>query len=129
MEFYLRATRNDGGATIRGVRPHIIHALSGLTSTHPPSPIASDDDYTLYSVVIFRKVYDTFSQKCRENKCEVCLHNVASPAFTSFSRRYVLRDFQYSADLIEKEREELQTADTAEKELWVGDPIHGLLDP
>jgi len=36
----------------------------------------------------------------------------------SFHRRYILRDFQFSADQIEKELEELQTADTAEKELW-----------
>jgi len=62
--------------------------------------LASDEDYTLFAVVIFRKVYDSFAQKCRENK-------------------YIVRDFQYSSDQIEKEREELQTADTAEKELWV----------
>ncbi|KAI0307583.1 ATPase V1 complex subunit C [Multifurca ochricompacta] len=61
--------------------------------------LASDDEYSLFSVVIFSKVYDTFAQKCRENK-------------------YILRDFQYSVDKIEKEREELETADTAEKELW-----------
>ncbi|KAI0005481.1 ATPase V1 complex subunit C [Russula compacta] len=61
--------------------------------------LASDEDFTLFTVIIFRKVYDAFSQKCRENK-------------------YIVRDFQYSADQIEKEREELQTADTAEKELW-----------
>jgi len=73
--------------------------LAAMVVPRSAAPIASDDDYTLYSVVIFRKVYDTFLQKCRENK-------------------YVLRDFQYSADQIEKEREELQTADTAEKELW-----------
>jgi len=73
--------------------------LATMVVPRSAAPIASDDDYTLYSVVIFRKVYDMFSQKCRENK-------------------YVLRDFQYSVDQIEKEREELQTADTAEKELW-----------
>jgi hypothetical protein len=33
--------------------------------------------------------------------------------------RYIVRDFRYSADQIDKEREELQSADTAEKELWV----------
>jgi len=61
--------------------------------------LASDEDYTLFTVIIFRKVYDTFAQKCRENK-------------------YIVRDFLYSSDQIDKEREELQTADTAEKELW-----------
>jgi hypothetical protein len=43
--------------------------------------------------------------------------------------RYIIRDFQYSADQIEWEREELHTADTAEKELWVRSrslrPNHG----
>jgi len=29
-----------------------------------------------------------------------------------------VRDFRYSSDQIDKEREELRTADTAEKELW-----------
>jgi hypothetical protein len=38
------------------------------------------------------------------------------------SQRYIVRDFQYSSDQIEQEREELQTADTAEKELWVSPP-------
>jgi len=77
-------------------------------------------------------VYDTFSQKCRENKCEVCHRNVPSSCVlitASFPRRYILRDFQFSADQIEKEREELQTADTAEKELWVRDLLQNLLDP
>ena len=49
--------------------------------------------------------------------------------FTLFPRRYILRDFQFSADQIEKEREELQTADTAEKELWVSDLLQNLFDP
>lgn len=33
--------------------------------------------------------------------------------------RYIIRDFHYSADQIEKEQEEMQVAHTAEKELWV----------
>jgi hypothetical protein len=41
--------------------------------------------------------------------------------------RYIIRDFQYSADQIEKEQEELQTANTAEKELWVSSPAQSLL--
>lgn len=43
-------------------------------------------------------------------------------AFLTTSLRYVVRDFQYSSDQVDKEREELQTADTAEKELWVSLP-------
>ncbi len=45
-----------------------------------------------------------------------------SLAFLTTLLRYVVRDFQYSSDQIEREREELQTADTAEKELWVSPP-------
>lgn len=33
-----------------------------------PRQIATDDDYALYSVVIFKKVHDEFAQKLRENK-------------------------------------------------------------
>ena len=33
--------------------------------------------------------------------------------------RYIVRDFTYSEDLIEKQREEMSAADTTEKELWV----------
>lgn len=33
--------------------------------------------------------------------------------------RFVVRDFVYSEDQVEKQREELAAADTTEKELWV----------
>ena len=31
--------------------------------------IAADDEYSLFSVVVFKKVYEDFVNKCRENKC------------------------------------------------------------
>ncbi|PFH50740.1 hypothetical protein AMATHDRAFT_3706 [Amanita thiersii Skay4041] len=61
--------------------------------------IASDDEFALYSVVIFRRVHDEFVQKCRENK-------------------YIVRDFVYSEGEVEKQRDDLANADTLEKELW-----------
>ncbi|CCM02204.1 uncharacterized protein FIBRA_04284 [Fibroporia radiculosa] len=61
--------------------------------------IASDDEYSLFSVVVFKKVHDEFLHKCRENK-------------------FVVRDFVYSDDLVDKQREELDNADQIEKELW-----------
>ncbi|EMD41707.1 hypothetical protein CERSUDRAFT_110285 [Gelatoporia subvermispora B] len=61
--------------------------------------IAQDDEYSLFSVVIFKRVHDDFTNKCRENK-------------------YIVRDFTFSEDLLDKQREELETADAAEKELW-----------
>ena len=62
--------------------------------------ITSDDEFALYSVVIFRRVHDEFIQKCRDNK-------------------YTVRDFVYSEDEVEKQRSELENADMTEKELWV----------
>jgi len=44
-------------------------------------------------------VRDEFVQKCRENK-------------------FIVRDFVYSDEQIDKQREELELADTTEKELW-----------
>ncbi|OSD06004.1 ATPase V1 complex subunit C [Trametes coccinea BRFM310] len=61
--------------------------------------ITSDDDYSLFAVVIFKRVHDDFVQKCRENK-------------------YIIRDFTFSEEALDKQREELETADTTEKELW-----------
>ncbi len=104
--------------------PYIYHfplAPNRVSRCH--SSLASDDDYTLFTVIIFRKVYDEFVQKCRENKYEkICRLVHTLLAFLTTLLRYVLRDFHYSSDQIDKEREELQTADTAEKELWVSFP-------
>ncbi|KIY45343.1 ATPase, V1 complex, subunit C [Fistulina hepatica ATCC 64428] len=61
--------------------------------------LATDDDYSLFNIVIFKRVHDEFVQKCRENK-------------------YIVRDFVYSEEQIVKQREEMETADTTEKELW-----------
>jgi hypothetical protein len=37
----------------------------------------------------------------------------------SMDFRYIVRDFVYSEDVLEKQRLELATADTTERELWV----------
>jgi len=63
------------------------------------SKISSDDEYALFSVVVFRRVRDEFVQKCRENK-------------------FIVRDFVYSEEEILKQQEELSMAGTTEKELW-----------
>ncbi|VDB84504.1 unnamed protein product [Peniophora sp. CBMAI 1063] len=73
--------------------------LTNMVVPRSTNAIASDDEFTLYSVVIFRRVHDDFVQKCRENK-------------------YMVRDFTFSEDQMEREREELQLADATEKELW-----------
>ncbi|TDL28740.1 ATPase, V1 complex, subunit C [Rickenella mellea] len=73
--------------------------LTPMVVPRSSSAVASDDDYTLFAVVIFKKVRDDFAQKCRENK-------------------FILRDFTFSEELMAKQQEELDVAGTTEKELW-----------
>ncbi|KAL4068337.1 hypothetical protein V8B97DRAFT_2009003 [Scleroderma yunnanense] len=73
--------------------------LTGMVVPRSSVLIASDDEYSLFSVVIFKRIRDEFVQKCRENK-------------------FIARDFVYSEERIAKEREELEVADATEKELW-----------
>lgn len=40
-------------------------------------------------------------------------------SYFAFTSRFIVRDFVYSEDLVEHQKEELATADTTEKELWV----------
>ncbi|KAG8915545.1 Vacuolar ATP synthase subunit C [Tulasnella sp. 408] len=61
--------------------------------------VAEDDDYALFSVVVFKKVHDEFAQKLRENK-------------------FILRDFTYSPTAIQKANEDFSVAETTERELW-----------
>ncbi|KAF8649839.1 hypothetical protein AX16_005602 [Volvariella volvacea WC 439] len=73
--------------------------LSQMVVPRSSKVVASDDEYTLFSVVIFKRVRDDFVQKCREHK-------------------YLVRDFVYSDEEIDKQRHELDVAETTEKELW-----------
>ncbi|KAJ3998462.1 hypothetical protein F5050DRAFT_1567138 [Lentinula boryana] len=73
--------------------------LANMVVPRSANVVASDDEYTLFSVVIFRRVHDEFIQQCRENK-------------------FIIRDFAYSEEQIAKQRQELDTADVTERELW-----------
>ncbi|TRM61432.1 hypothetical protein BD626DRAFT_538038 [Schizophyllum amplum] len=73
--------------------------LTNMIVPRSSKSLATDDEYTLFSVVVFRRVHDEFIQKCRENK-------------------FIVRDFVYSDEEIEKARQDLDTADMTEKELW-----------
>ncbi|EJF66508.1 ATPase V1 complex subunit C [Dichomitus squalens] len=73
--------------------------LTAMVVPRSSTLIASDDEYSLFSVVIFKRVHDDFAQKCRDNK-------------------FIIRDFTFSEEAIAKQREDLQVADTTEKELW-----------
>jgi len=61
--------------------------------------ITSDDEYTLFSVVVFRRDHEDFVLKCRDNK-------------------FIVRDFVYSDEGQVKQHQEMSVADTTEKELW-----------
>ncbi|KAK7064424.1 V-type proton ATPase subunit C [Favolaschia claudopus] len=73
--------------------------LCSMVVPRSSKSIASDDDYTLFSVVVFRRVHDEFTQKCRENK-------------------FIVRDFVFSEEEFAKQHQDLEMADTTEKELW-----------
>ncbi|KAL0950894.1 hypothetical protein HGRIS_007653 [Hohenbuehelia grisea] len=62
--------------------------------------LSSDDEYSLYAIVAFKKVHDEFVQKCRENK-------------------FIVRDFVYSDAEVARQQQDLEVANTTEKELWV----------
>ncbi|EKM83402.1 hypothetical protein AGABI1DRAFT_81175 [Agaricus bisporus var. burnettii JB137-S8] len=61
--------------------------------------IKSDDEFSLFGVVIFKRVHDEFIQKCRDHK-------------------FIVRDFVYSEEEIEKQKEDHENANKTEKELW-----------
>ncbi|TFK41400.1 hypothetical protein BDQ12DRAFT_679405 [Crucibulum laeve] len=73
--------------------------ITSMVVPRTSNVIAADDEFTLFSVVIFRRVHDDFVQKCRE-------------------RKFLVRDFVYSEEEIAKQRQDLETANTTEKELW-----------
>jgi len=73
--------------------------LASMVVPRSSSSLVSDEEYTLFSVVVFRRVREEFVNKCRENK-------------------FVVRDFVFSEESIHTQMEELETADVTEKELW-----------
>ncbi|GJJ08827.1 hypothetical protein Clacol_003046 [Clathrus columnatus] len=73
--------------------------LTNMVVPRSSTQITTDDDYTLFSVVIFKRVHDEFAQKCRENK-------------------FVLRDFTFSEEDLIRQREEQRTTEISERELW-----------
>lgn len=80
--------------------------------------IASDDDYTLFGVVVFKRVHDEFVQKCREDKSDISMIRFLS-SINNHDYRFIVRDFVYSETELVKQRRDLEMADTMEKELWV----------
>jgi len=73
--------------------------LTSMVVPRSSRQIAADGEFSLFAVVIFKRVHDEFFQKCRENK-------------------FITRDFAYSDEQQVKQQEELDHASLAEKELW-----------
>lgn len=73
--------------------------LSSMVVPRSSKRLAQDDEFTLFGVVVFRKVQEEFAQKCRENK-------------------FIVRDFTYDEEAITKQRDELAALEVQEKEQW-----------
>jgi len=73
--------------------------LTSMVVPRSANEITSDSDYTLCSVVIFKRTHDEFLQKCRENK-------------------FIVRDFHYDEQSILKQRQEMEDLAISEKDLW-----------
>ncbi|KAF8807186.1 ATPase, V1 complex, subunit C [Phlegmacium glaucopus] len=73
--------------------------LTSMVVPRTSTLLASDDEFSLFSVVVFRRVHDDFIQKCREQK-------------------FIVRDFVYSEHEIARQENEFQVAIATEKELW-----------
>ncbi|KAF9157652.1 Vacuolar ATP synthase subunit C [Mortierella sp. AD011] len=73
--------------------------LTQMVVPRSSQKIAEDDEYGLFTVTLFRRIVDDFTNKCREE-------------------RFIVRDFKYTEDALEEQRRELEEMDASEKELW-----------
>ncbi|KAG0038904.1 Vacuolar ATP synthase subunit C [Podila clonocystis] len=73
--------------------------LTQMVVPRSSTKIAEDEEYGLYTVTLFKRIVEDFTNKCREE-------------------RFIVRDFKYSEDAIEEQKRELQEMDASEKELW-----------
>ncbi|TEB39299.1 V-ATPase subunit C family protein [Coprinellus micaceus] len=73
--------------------------LSSMIVPRSAKELLADDEFVLFSVVIFKRIHDDFIQKCRE-------------------RKFLVRDFTFSEEEITREQDELENANATEKELW-----------
>lgn len=62
--------------------------------------IAEDDEFGLFSVILFQKVVEEFSTRCRQAK-------------------FVVREFRWDDELIAREQKEAKELAASERELWV----------
>ncbi|KWU44868.1 ATPase, V1 complex, subunit C, partial [Rhodotorula sp. JG-1b] len=73
--------------------------LTQMVVPRSSTKLAQDDEYALFSVTLFRRVKDEFAQKAREKK-------------------FIVRDFTYDEDEIEKQKKDVENLLVEEKEMW-----------
>ncbi|KAG0231755.1 Vacuolar ATP synthase subunit C [Actinomortierella wolfii] len=73
--------------------------LTQMVVPRSSQKIAEDDEYGLFTVTLFRRIAEDFTNKCREE-------------------RFIVRDFKYNEDALEEQRRELEEMGASEKELW-----------
>ncbi|POY73331.1 hypothetical protein BMF94_3666 [Rhodotorula taiwanensis] len=73
--------------------------LTQMVVPRSSTKLAEDDEYVLFSVTLFRRVKDEFAQKAREKK-------------------FIVRDFTYDEEEIEKQRKDVEDLLVEEKEMW-----------
>ncbi|EIW68972.1 hypothetical protein TREMEDRAFT_39301 [Tremella mesenterica DSM 1558] len=73
--------------------------LTSMVVPRSSQRIATDDEFMLQTVTVFKKVREEFTHKCRENK-------------------FIVRDFKWDDSALEKQKRELKELEQEEKELW-----------
>lgn len=73
--------------------------LTNMVVPRSSTRLAQDDEYFLQTVTVFKKVRDEYVHKCRENK-------------------FIVRDFEWDDDALEKQNSESAALQVEEKELW-----------
>lgn len=73
--------------------------LTQMVVPRSSTKLAQDDEYALFSVTLFRRVKDEFAQKAREKK-------------------FIVRDFTYDEEEIEKQKKDVEDLLVEEKEMW-----------
>ncbi|GAA5990352.1 hypothetical protein JCM11641_006259 [Rhodosporidiobolus odoratus] len=73
--------------------------LTQMVVPRSSTKLAEDDEFALFSATLFRRVKDEFSQKAREKK-------------------FIVRDFTYDEQAIQKQKRELEDLVVEEKEMW-----------
>jgi len=73
--------------------------LTQMVVPRSSTKIAADDEYILYTAVVFKRVKEEFVQRCREEK-------------------FTVREFQYDEAAVLKQQREMEELKHSERDLW-----------